>query len=105
MPTSRITEPSEGSDDNPEGIKERTSFPVRALGRRRINNRAAVTLIWQPSARSSPKFVGLVGGGLGHHEQFHWYQRKRRTLTAALRAGIQKSVGATATARVGGRYP
>ncbi len=54
---------SEGSDDN-EGIKERTSFRLECRGRRSGSSKwAAVTAIWQPSARFLRSLVCLVRSG------------------------------------------
>ncbi len=62
---------SEGSDDN-EGIKERTSFRRRSGRRSGSSKWAAVTAIWQPSARFLRSLVCLVRSG--HHEQLYWYR-------------------------------
>lgn len=53
---------SEGSDDN-EGIKERTSFRLGVGSPQWVVKWAAVTAIWQPSARFLRSLVCLVRSG------------------------------------------
>lgn len=53
---------SEGSDDN-EGIKERTSFRLSVGSPQWVVKWAAVTAIWQPSARFLRSLVCLVRSG------------------------------------------